>query len=80
MFDCSLVDFGSCFELYETEWYMIEDIYKHPLNLWHFDHLIDRSLYFIDFGLMVSKGEKRSYLFYFSLLALVSKCCFCCCL
>lgn len=54
---------------------MIEDIYKHLLKLRRFDHLINMSRYFIDFGLMAFKGEKHSYLFYFSLLSLISNPC-----
>ncbi|XP_022863357.1 uncharacterized protein LOC111383478 [Olea europaea var. sylvestris] len=51
------------FELSREEFEVIEDIYKRPLKLRHFDHLIDRSRYFLDFELMASrdKFKKREY-------------------
>lgn len=58
---CS-VDSSTGFKLQEIELNVIKDIYKCPLKLYHFGHLIDRSRYFIDFDLMVSKGKKYSYL------------------
>ncbi|XP_022854660.1 uncharacterized protein LOC111375973 [Olea europaea var. sylvestris] len=45
------------FELSREEFEVIEDIYKRPLKLRHFDHLIDRSRYFLDFELMASKDK-----------------------
>lgn len=55
------VDLSTRYQLHETEFDIIEDIYKHPLKLRHFDHPINRSRYFIDFGLMASKDKKRLY-------------------
>ncbi|XP_022858483.1 uncharacterized protein LOC111379357 [Olea europaea var. sylvestris] len=51
------------FELSREEFEVIEDIYKRPLKLRHFDHLIDRSRYFLDFELMASRDKlkKREY-------------------
>ncbi|XP_022876976.1 axoneme-associated protein mst101(2)-like [Olea europaea var. sylvestris] len=56
-------DSSTRFELNREEFEVIEDIYKRPLKLRHFDHLIDRSRYFLDFGLMASrdKFKKREY-------------------
>lgn len=45
------------FELQEVEWGVIEDIFKKPAKLRHFDHLIDRSWYFREFELMASRGK-----------------------
>ncbi|XP_022871083.1 uncharacterized protein LOC111390297 [Olea europaea var. sylvestris] len=51
------------FELSRKEFEVIEDIYKRPLKLRHFDHLIDWSRYFLYFGLMASrdKFKRREY-------------------
>ncbi|XP_022872741.1 uncharacterized protein LOC111391724 [Olea europaea var. sylvestris] len=56
-------DSSTRFELSREEFEVIEDIYKRPLKLRYFDHLIDRSRYFFDFGLMASrdKFKKREY-------------------
>ncbi|XP_022889378.1 actin cytoskeleton-regulatory complex protein pan1-like [Olea europaea var. sylvestris] len=58
-----LPDSSTRFELSREEFEVIEDIYKRPLKLRHFDHLIDRSRYFLDFELMASrdKFKKREY-------------------
>lgn len=50
-----------CFELHEAKFEVTEDIYKRPLRQRHFSHLIERSIYFIEFGLMASKGKRRFY-------------------
>ncbi|XP_022865182.1 axoneme-associated protein mst101(2)-like [Olea europaea var. sylvestris] len=56
-------DSSTRFELSREEFEVIEDIYKRPLKLRYFDHLIDRSRYFLDFELMASrdKFKKREY-------------------
>ncbi|XP_022877114.1 uncharacterized protein LOC111395372 [Olea europaea var. sylvestris] len=56
-------DSSTRFELSREEFKVIEDIYKRPLKLRHFDHLIDRSRYFLDFEPMASrdKFKKREY-------------------
>ncbi|XP_022876812.1 uncharacterized protein LOC111395018 [Olea europaea var. sylvestris] len=50
-------DSSTRFELSREEFEVIEDIYKRPPKLHHFDHLIDRSRYFLDFELMPSKDK-----------------------
>lgn len=57
-----IVKSSTKFELHEIDFDVIEDIYKRPLKLHHFDHLIDRSKYFINFGLIASKGKKCLHL------------------
>lgn len=69
--EASFADSSMRFKLSKEEFEVIEDIYKRPLKLRHFNHLIDRSRYFLDFELMASKGKKLLYLVYFLLFVLM---------
>lgn len=51
---------GNRFDLHQAEWDVIEDIYRCPLKLRHFDHLINRIKYYLDFGLTASKAKHQS--------------------
>lgn len=50
-----ITDCSTRYKLSEAEWAVVEDIYQLSPRLRSFSHLIERSRYFIDFGLMAPR-------------------------